>query len=70
MIGFSSTGDTKSERNCKSQSCAKIWYDKFKPQIFVFLMCKLQIHGGKKNPLVFPAAAEKQKAFSSYGNSL
>lgn len=71
MIGFFSTGDTKAERNWKSQSCAKIWYDKFKPQIVVFLMCKLQIHVGKnQKTLVFPAAAEKQKAFSSYRNSL
>lgn len=42
MIVFSSTGDTKAERNWKNQSSAKIWYDKFKPQIIVFLMSKLK----------------------------
>lgn len=31
MTGFSSTGDNKAERNWKSQSSAKVWYDKFKP---------------------------------------
>lgn len=45
MIFFSPKGDTKTERNSKSQFHSKTWYDKFKPQIVILSMPKLQIHG-------------------------
>lgn len=47
MIFSSPKGDTKPERSSKSQSCAKISCEKFKLQIIILLMSKLQIHGEK-----------------------